>query len=164
VRKFHFFPFMGSWYILLAHPEDKAWLSSTPSAAVGSRRMGRAKAPRGKNQKPRAPSEPDALESIGSGMAHVVLLGTTSPSCASKKRPEAGQPTSERTRPPNCSLQRGRWRAISNLGFYRPQVDGGRGRPPTGSRATATSSLPTPSPWSWYRTWDRGCPPLWGCR
>jgi hypothetical protein len=35
MRKFRFFSLDGSWYILLAHPEDKAWLSSNLSAAVG---------------------------------------------------------------------------------------------------------------------------------
>jgi len=35
VRKFHLFSLQGSWYILLAHPEDRALLESNPTAVVG---------------------------------------------------------------------------------------------------------------------------------
>jgi hypothetical protein len=41
MRKFRFFKVKGSWYILPAHPEDKALLESNLSTRWASRRMGR---------------------------------------------------------------------------------------------------------------------------
>lgn len=39
-EKIRLFSFMGPWYILLAHPEDKALLESNLSAAVGKQNDG----------------------------------------------------------------------------------------------------------------------------
>jgi hypothetical protein len=39
-EKIRFFPCMRSWYILPAHPEDKALLESNLSAAVGKQTDG----------------------------------------------------------------------------------------------------------------------------
>ena len=62
VRKFRFFPFMGSWYILPAHAEDKALLESTPSAAVGKQTDGQ-----GRGSALYFPAHPELLKALNSG-------------------------------------------------------------------------------------------------
>jgi hypothetical protein len=72
---------MGSWYILPAHPEDKAWLSSTPSAAVGKQTDGQGRGPA-----LYFPAHPELLKALnlgGSGAAppRDTPLATDTPSC-----------------------------------------------------------------------------------
>jgi hypothetical protein len=50
VRKFHFFHLKGLWFIPLAHPEDRVWLSNIPSAEVGKQTDGQGPGPGGKSR------------------------------------------------------------------------------------------------------------------
>ena len=50
---------MGSWYILPAHPEDKALLESTPSAAVGKQTDGQ-----GRSSALYFPAHPELSKSV----------------------------------------------------------------------------------------------------
>jgi len=64
VRKFGFFPFIGSWYILPAHLDDKALPGEQPERLVGKQTDGQ-----GRDPALDFPAHPELCKAINSGVA-----------------------------------------------------------------------------------------------